>query len=114
MLQQEIRQRPITQQLMLVSLFTAIYAVFRYFPTFPMIGLSGTSFRAGDFVAPVIAILLGPWLAIPCIFFGTVIDYAFAAPVFVWLDFLPATLGVIVGVRISRVCFRCSAAFSPL
>ena len=87
---------------MLVSLFTAIYAVFRYFPTFPMIGLSGTSFRAGDFVAPVIAILLGPWLAVPCIFFGTVIDYAFAAPVFAGLDFLPATVGAIIAGLISR------------
>src|SRR5438477_6453015 len=96
MLQQEIRQRPVTQQLMLVSLFTAIYAVFRYFPTFPMIGLSGTSFRAGDFVAPVIAILLGPWLAVPCIFFGTVINYAFAAPVLAGLDFLTDNVGVIV------------------
>jgi hypothetical protein len=87
---------------MLVSLFTAIYAVFRYFPTFPMIGISGTSFRAGDFVAPAIAILLGPWLAVPCIFFGTVIDYAFAAPVFAGLDFLPATVGAIVAGLISR------------
>ena len=111
MLQQEIRQRPVTQQLMLVSLFTAIYAVFRYFPTFPMIGLSGTSFRAGDFVAPVIAILLGPWLAVPCIFFGTVIDYAFAAPVFAGLDFLPATVGVIVAGLISRGRVGWAAAF---
>jgi hypothetical protein len=111
MLQQKVRQRPITQQLMLVSLFTAIYAVFRYFPTFPMIGLSGTSFRAGDFVAPVIAILLGPWLAVPCIFFGTVIDYAFAAPVFAGLDFLPATVGVIVAGLISRGRVGLAAAF---
>src|SRR5947208_15791617 len=102
MLQQEIRQRPVTQQLMLVSLFTAIYAVFRYFPTFPMIGLSGTSFRAGDFFAPVIAILLGTWLAVPCIFFGTVIDYAFAAPVFAGLEFLPAPMEVIDAALISR------------
>jgi len=87
---------------MLVSLFTAIYAVFRYFPTFPMIGLSGTSFRAGDFVAPVIAILLGPWFAVPCIIFGTVIDYAFAPPIFAGLDFLPATVGVLIAGLISR------------
>lgn len=102
MSQQRVRQRPITQQLMLVSLFTAIYAVFRYFPTFPMIGLSGTSFRAGDFVAPVIAILLGPWFAVPCIFFGTVIDYAFAPPIFAGLDFLPATVGALIAGLISR------------
>ena len=67
-----------------------------------MIGLSGTSFRAGDFVAPVIAILLGPWLAVPCIFFGTFIDYAFAAPVFAGLDFLPAAVGAIIAGLISR------------
>jgi hypothetical protein len=97
-----VRHRPITQQLMLLSLFTAIYAVFRYFPTFPMYGLSGTNFRAGDFVAPAIAILLGPWLAVPCIVFGTVIDYAFAPPIFAGLDFLPATVGAIVAGLISR------------
>src|SRR5437667_12849986 len=95
MLQQEIRQRPVTQQLMLVSLFTAIYAVFRYFPTFPMIGLSGTSFRAGDFVAPVIAILLGPWLAVPCIFFGSVIYYLFGATAFQGADLHPADVRVV-------------------
>src|SRR2546425_2015823 len=114
MLQQEIRQRPVTQQLMLVSLFTAIYAVFRYFPTFPMIGLSGTSFRAGDFVAPVIAILLGPWLAIPCIIFGTIIDFAFAQPVFLGLDFLPATVGALIAGLISRGRVGWAAAFYAL
>jgi hypothetical protein len=96
---------------MLLSLFTAIYAVFRYFPTFPMIGLSGTSFRAGDFVAPVIAILLGPWFAVPCIFFGTVIDYAFAPPIFAGFDFLPATVGAIVAGLISRGRVGWAAAF---
>ena len=111
MLHQIVRQRPITQQIMLLSLFTAIYAVFRYFPTFPMIGLSGTSFRAGDFVAPVIAILLGPWLAVPCIVFGTVIDYAFAPPIFAGLDFLPATVGAIVAGLISRGRVGWAAAF---
>ena len=99
---------------MLLSLFTAIYAVFRYFPTFPMIGLSGTSFRAGDFVAPVIAILLGPWFAVPCIFFGTVIDYAFVPPVFAGLDFLPATVGAIVAGLISRRRVGWAAAFYAL
>lgn len=99
---------------MLLSLFTAIYAVFRYFPTFPMIGLSGTSFRAGDFVAPVIAILLGPWLAVPCIIFGTFIDFAFAQPVFLGLDFLPATVGALIAGLISRGRVGWAAAFYAL
>jgi len=99
---------------MLLSLFTAIYAVFRYFPTFPMIGLSGTSFRAGDFVAPVIAILLGPWLAVPCIIFGTFIDFAFAQPVFLGLDFLPATVGALTAGLISRGRVGRAAAFYAL
>jgi len=99
---------------MLLSLFTAIYAVFRYFPTFPMIGLSGTSFRAGDFVAPVIAILLGPWLAVPCIIFGTIIDFAFAQPVFLGLDFLPATVGALIAGLISRGRVGWAAAFYAL
>ncbi len=79
-----------------VGFFSALYAVFRYLPTFPMYGLPGTSFRAGDFLAPMLGILLGPWLAIPCIIIGTVINYAVVPPFFLGLDFLPACTAAVV------------------
>lgn len=86
----------LTRRLASIATFSAIYAVFRYVPTFPMYGLPGTSFRAGDFLAPMLGILLGPLLAIPCIIIGTLINYAFAPPIFLGLDFLPACSGAIV------------------
>jgi hypothetical protein len=86
----------VSRQLAMVALFTAIYAVFRYIPTFPMYGLTGTSFRAGDFLAPMLGILLGPWLALPCIIIGTFINYAVTPPIFLGLDFLPASTAAII------------------
>lgn len=86
----------ISRRLALIAVFSAIYAVFRYIPTFPMYGLPGTSFRAGDFLAPLLGIILGPWLAVPCIIIGTVINYAVTPPLFLGLDFLPACTAAIV------------------
>jgi hypothetical protein len=83
-------------------MFTAIYTVARYIPTFPMYDLPGTQFRIGDFVAPAIGILLGPWLAIPCIILGTFINYIFRPPTFLGLDFLPAMMSAIVAGLIVR------------
>lgn len=93
--------RSISRQLATVGLFSAIYAVFRYLPTFPMYGLSGTSFRAGDFLAPLLGMLLGPWLAIPCIIIGTIINYSITPPIFLGLDFLPATVSALVAGLVS-------------
>ena len=93
--------RSISRQLATIGLFSAVYAVFRYLPTFPMYGLSGTSFRAGDFLAPLLGMILGPWLAIPCIFIGTTINYAITPPIFLGLDFLPATVAALVAGLIS-------------
>lgn len=86
----------ISRRLAIVGLFTAVYTVFRYIPTFPMYGLSGTSFRTSDFLAPLLGILLGPWLALPCVIIGTAINYAAAPPVFLGLDFLPACIAAII------------------
>lgn len=91
-----------TQRLTVIGMFSAIYTVSRYIPTFPYIGLPGASFRAGDFVAPALGILLGPWLAIPCIILGTIINYAFRSPVFLGLDFLPAVVAALIAGLIVR------------
>lgn len=85
-----------TKRIALVAAFTAVYAGLRYVPTFPMYGLPGTTFRASDFFAPILGILLGPWLSIPCIIIGTIINYAWAPPIFLGFDFLPACVAAII------------------
>ncbi len=85
-----------TKRVALMAAFTAVYAGLRYVPTFPMYGLSGTAFRASDFFAPILGMLLGPWLAIPCIIIGTVINYAWAPPIFLGFDFLPACVASVI------------------
>ncbi len=91
-----ITGRSITRKLATIATFSAIYAVFRYIPTFPMYGLPGTSFRAGDFLAPLLGILLGPFLAIPCNVIGHFINYAFPSPIFLGFDFLPGCSAALV------------------
>lgn len=84
--------------LVLVASLSAIYTVFRAIPTFPMFGAPGT-FRAGDFVAPLYGIILGPILGPFAVGMGTVMGFLVVAPpVFLGLDFLPGAVSAgIVG-----------------
>ncbi len=91
-----------TRQIAILSVFTALYTVFRYIRTFPMYGLPGYSFRASDFLVPIYGVLLGPWLSIPCIVVGTVINYAIFPPTFFGLDFLPGLVAAIVASLLAR------------
>jgi hypothetical protein len=76
-------------ELSLVASLSALYIAFRIIPTFPMIGIPGT-FRAGDFVAPLYGMILGPILAPVAVTTGTVIGFFTGAPPqFLGLDFLP-------------------------
>ena len=90
--------------LVLVASLSALYAVFRAVPTFPMFAVPGASFRAGDIVAPLYGIILGPLLGPLAIAFGTLIGFSVgAAPVFLGLDFLPATMcATVVGLATRR------------
>lgn len=79
--------------LVLVASLSALYAVFRAVPTFPMFAIPGASFRAGDIVAPLYGIILGPLVGPLAVAFGTIIGFFVGAPpVFLGLDFLPATM----------------------
>jgi hypothetical protein len=83
---------------------SALYTVFRVIPTFPMFGIPGASFRAGDFFAPLYGIVLGPVLGPLSVVLGTVIGFSLGAPpVFLFLDFLPAaTCAAVVGLVTRR------------
>lgn len=84
-----------TRQVTLAAVFAAIYFVLRTIPTFQMVGISGR-FTAGDFILTSIALIAGPWSGIVSVFVGTVLAYGVRPPLFLGLDFLPATINVLV------------------
>ncbi len=103
-------------ELSLVASLSALYLTFRLIPTFPMFGIPGATFRAGDFLAPLYGILLGPLLGPLAIAIGTVAGFATGAPpVFLGLDFLPGTsCAAVVGLAIRRKQIESSILNSAL
>ncbi len=69
-----------------------------------MLGIPGATFRAGDFLAPLYGIVLGPLLGPLAIAIGTIVGFSTGAPpVFLGLDFLPsASCAAIVGLVTRR------------
>lgn len=80
----------------MIAIFTALYAVLRVVPTLPMIGSSGNWFSLSDVIAPIYGIILGPITGGISIVLGTFLGMAMGRPVvFMFLDFLPATVGAV-------------------
>jgi len=98
------KDAPKTKILALISIFTALYAVLRIIPTVPMIGVSGASFSLSDIVAPLYGVILGPYTGGISIIIGTFLAMALGKPVvFMFLDFLPATVAAVsLGLLIKR------------
>lgn len=84
--------------------FAVIYFIFRMLPTFPMIGVSGSTFTLADILAPLYGIILGPYIGAASIILGTFLSIAAGRPmVFLGLDFLPATINaVMIGFLVKR------------
>ena len=92
-----------TKIIAIVSIFTALYAVLRIIPTVPMIGASGASFSLSDIVAPLYGLILGPYIGGLSVIIGSLIAFFGKPPVFMGLDFLPATVAAVsVGLLIKR------------
>lgn len=87
-----------------VAIFAVVYAVLRLIPTFPMIGVSGAVFSLSDMIAPIYGVILGPFAGPLSVILGTFLAIALGKPViFLFLDFLPATLNtLVVGLMIRR------------
>lgn len=84
-----------TKQVALIVVFSAIYAVMRVIPTFPLIGVEGASFSVSDILAPIYGIILGPYVGGACVILGTFMGMSMKAPVFLGLDFLPALVNAV-------------------
>ncbi|MHC3129051.1 MAG: hypothetical protein IBV52_03140 [Candidatus Bathyarchaeota archaeon] len=93
-----------TKIIAFVSIFTALYTVLRLIPTVPMIGASGATFSLSDVIAPLYGVILGPYIGGFSIILGTFLAMAMGKPVvFMFLDFLPATVGAVsLGLLIKR------------
>jgi hypothetical protein len=98
-----VKNAPKTKIIALVSIFTALYTVLRLIPTVPMIGSSGNWFSLSDVIAPLYGIILGPYIGGLSIIIGTFLAMFGKPPVFMGLDFLPATVGAVsLGLLIKR------------
>jgi len=83
-------RRVSTTKLVLVASMSALYFVFRLIPTFPNLGVPGATFKAGDMVAPLYGIILGPIFGSLAVIVGTLLGFLGAPPIFLGFDFLPA------------------------
>ena len=68
-----------------------------------MLGVPGATFKAGDIVAPLFGVLLGPLLGPLAITIGTFVAFSTGAPpVFLGWDFLPAATSAMMAGLITR------------
>jgi hypothetical protein len=97
------KNAPKTKIIAIMSIFTAIYAILRIIPTVPMIGASGATFSLSDIVAPLYGLILGPYIGGLSVMIGSFIAFFGKPPVFLGLDFLPATVSAVsLGLLIKR------------
>jgi hypothetical protein len=92
-----------TKYIALIAIFSSLYAILRYLPLGPMIGLAG-SFSFSDALAPLMGIILGPFAGGASVIIGTFTAAALGKPiVFFGLDFLPGFINcVAMGLLIKR------------
>lgn len=71
------RTKPSTKELALSVMFTALYAVLGLLKISPIIGLPGQAITAAAIIAPLIGIILGPYLGTLSTLLGGVVGFFF-------------------------------------
>jgi len=66
-----------TKNIALTAVFTSLYVVFGFIKISPIIGLPGQAITAAAIVAPLIGIILGPYLGTLSAFLGGVVGFFF-------------------------------------
>jgi riboflavin transporter FmnP len=85
-----------TKQIATLTIFTALYIVLRFIPYSMIVGTSGGTLNFSDFLAPIIGILLGPYLGGLSIVIGNFAAVGLGKPMtFYGLDFLPDLMAVL-------------------
>ncbi|MDW8033747.1 MAG: 5-formyltetrahydrofolate cyclo-ligase [Nitrososphaerota archaeon] len=85
-----------TRNLVLYSLFIAIFVVLSAVPTFPIIGVTGGRFTFSQILPSLYGILLGPVQGTIVTLLAAILSYAVKPPIFLYLDFLSPTVNTII------------------
>jgi hypothetical protein len=72
-----INRKLATKDLALIVCFTAVYAVFAAIPIFQILGMPNASITAAAITAPIIGILLGPYMGTLSVILGGTISFSF-------------------------------------
>jgi hypothetical protein len=77
--------------------FAAVYGILRLVPIFVMIGGAGRVFSTTEFIAPLLGIMLGPYVGSLAAVIGTFLGIMFTGQMnFYGLDFLPSMMNALV------------------
>lgn len=71
-----INRKLATKDLALIVCFTAVYAVFAAIPIFQILGMPNASITAAAITAPIIGILLGPYMGTLSVILGGTISFS--------------------------------------
>lgn len=85
-----------TRKLAASSLFIALFFVLRAIPTFPIIGVSGGRFTVSDMLPAFYGVLFSPIHGAIVVLLGTVLGFMVNPPKFLFLDFLPPMVNVLI------------------
>ncbi|MDI6846577.1 MAG: hypothetical protein QMD23_00360 [Candidatus Bathyarchaeia archaeon] len=75
-------KRLTTKDVALLICFTALYTYFSFIPAFPIVGLQGGAITLAAITAPIIGIILGPYLGMLSTLLGGIVGLFFAPSFF--------------------------------
>jgi len=78
----QIGRKLTTKEIALLICFTALYTYFSFIPAFPIIGLQGGAITLAAITAPIIGIILGPYLGMLSALLGGTVRLFFAPILF--------------------------------
>lgn len=73
----KISRKLVAKEISLISCFTAVYAVLALIPIFRLIGPLGGKITVSAIIAPIIGIILGPYLGTISTFLGGLVGFSF-------------------------------------
>jgi len=78
----QIGRKLTAKEIALLICFTALYTYFSFIPAFPIIGLQGGAITLAAITAPIIGIILGPYLGMLSTLLGGIVGLFFAPTFF--------------------------------
>lgn len=73
-----MKQRNRQQKIALVSCFASLYAVFGLWPLFPVVGAVGRNITVAAIMAPLIGVILGPYIGVLTVLIGGIVGLSMA------------------------------------